>query len=732
MSGAVRVFLSSTAADLREYRDRVQVVLEQLDATTCRMEVFGARPETPVSVCERFASDCDALVVIVAHRYGWVPTVEQGGDGAKSITWLEVQAAIAAKKPVFAFLVDEAFTWGQSREQDRLTAVGSAEEAAEVWQRVRLLKEFKDLLSNGRIRQTFTTVQDLAEKVATSLGRWLLERGNVRPADTGLDAYLGELISCYHGQEWTRQAINLNARRVDGVRVVAYEQLMRWATGEEAKALFLVGDFGSGKTGLVQRLAADLAVRASTDATAPLPVFVVMQRARRTVPRSTDDIRTLTEPTAPPAIFERNQRDGQRIVILDGLDELLDPTNRAPTPYSEVVSALCRLMPEPTRFLVTCRGAAFEPVSAELDAAFHQRTDTTTDNAIAQALGVGVQRSAILTLCDLDPTQGDEYLGRTHAAPFWEAVHTQPAFQHLARQPFTLRLLEKALPNLATSTRGVDLAELYRVAIVSWIMRDSLSSRAEVDRLMNKLQDMLFGASPLDRDDDDVARFVRCGLLKRVGGELRLAHYSFDEYFVARRLHSELARYDAGLLARLNLIGAYNINRMLVPLLWRSFREKYSGPQAEGGAVRVVTRGEYGRFVAATGWRGGVGHGRHPNYHAADGTAYLSAPGIANLKAETPGNPLSGNDAQPVTSVSWYDAVEYCVWCGRKLLNRGAIESLPGEIPWAGPAFVWGWDWFDEVRAHMSVGVVKGDRTNAQVVGVNPDFRHRNLGFCVR
>ena len=61
-----------------------------------------------------------ALVVIVAHRYGFVPPVELGGDGVKSITRLEVEAALAAGKPVFAFLIDEKAPWAHAREQDRL------------------------------------------------------------------------------------------------------------------------------------------------------------------------------------------------------------------------------------------------------------------------------------------------------------------------------------------------------------------------------------------------------------------------------------------------------------------------------------------------------------------------------------------------------------------------------------------------------------------------------------
>ncbi len=100
---------------------------------------------------------------------------EEAGDGKKSITWHEVDAALGAEKPVFAFLVDEEYTWEHGEEQDRLKTATSAEEATAIFQSVQSLQEFKRFLSDGRIRETFTTPADLAEKVVTSLSNWLWE-----------------------------------------------------------------------------------------------------------------------------------------------------------------------------------------------------------------------------------------------------------------------------------------------------------------------------------------------------------------------------------------------------------------------------------------------------------------------------------------------------------------------------------------------------------------------------
>jgi hypothetical protein len=53
----------------------------------------------------------DIVVVLVAYRYGWVPSVDEGGDGKTSITWLEVEHARSGSKPVLPYLVDEEFPW---------------------------------------------------------------------------------------------------------------------------------------------------------------------------------------------------------------------------------------------------------------------------------------------------------------------------------------------------------------------------------------------------------------------------------------------------------------------------------------------------------------------------------------------------------------------------------------------------------------------------------------------
>jgi hypothetical protein len=162
----LRIFISSTAIDLTGYRDKVRDAVLRLERLPIAMETFSALGGTPAAECMRMAAEADAVICIVAHRYGYVPPVELGGDGERSITWLEVDAAKRAGKPVFAFLVDPKAPWTEVREESRL--VSEPEKAAEIVKAVQKHQEFKACL-NRFTRQTFTSAEELAKLVAITV-----------------------------------------------------------------------------------------------------------------------------------------------------------------------------------------------------------------------------------------------------------------------------------------------------------------------------------------------------------------------------------------------------------------------------------------------------------------------------------------------------------------------------------------------------------------------------------
>lgn len=173
----LRIFVSSTAIDLGAYRDEVRKAVLSLDNLPIAMETFSAKGGEPAGECRRMAAEADAVICVVAHRYGYVPPVELGGDGERSMTWLEVDAAKRAGKPVFAFLVDPKAPWTEVKEQDRLMAE-PPEKEAEILKSVRGLQKFKAYLESGTTRQLFTNPDDLAKHVAITLANFAPKIGH--------------------------------------------------------------------------------------------------------------------------------------------------------------------------------------------------------------------------------------------------------------------------------------------------------------------------------------------------------------------------------------------------------------------------------------------------------------------------------------------------------------------------------------------------------------------------
>jgi CheY-like chemotaxis protein len=120
------------------------------------MEVFGARPESATVACFGEIDSSDAFIGIYAHRYGYIPT---GMD--VSITEQEFDFAQLKNKPVFGFLLDGNYPWLPTHIEHEPG--------------LSRLILFKQKVQQRVVRDVFTTSDDLAYKVAASLGHFLLQ-----------------------------------------------------------------------------------------------------------------------------------------------------------------------------------------------------------------------------------------------------------------------------------------------------------------------------------------------------------------------------------------------------------------------------------------------------------------------------------------------------------------------------------------------------------------------------
>lgn len=149
------VFLSSTYRDLAKHREAVITAIERLDGYHCvRMENFGARDWEADAFCRTKVQECDVFVGIVGHLHGSCPP-----NSAQSYTEREFEAA--ANKPRLVFIAPEDFP----------LPANLIETAA----KRKRQQKFRERASQNRIRDTFTSPEDLAGRVTQAIHNWEVE-----------------------------------------------------------------------------------------------------------------------------------------------------------------------------------------------------------------------------------------------------------------------------------------------------------------------------------------------------------------------------------------------------------------------------------------------------------------------------------------------------------------------------------------------------------------------------
>src|SRR5258706_6026073 len=184
------VFISSTSEDLKEYRLAARDAVLAVGLRPEMMEYFAASGGPPLPECLANVAPCQVVVVVVAHRYGWVPP-DQPDARAKSITWLECEYAAFQNKDLLVFLLNKDVKWPVELKESYRSAAASEngtdtpELIAEVRRDIANLKAFRQWLETGRTRLTFGSPDDLRAKVVQALYKWLDKHPEYPPTQLG-------------------------------------------------------------------------------------------------------------------------------------------------------------------------------------------------------------------------------------------------------------------------------------------------------------------------------------------------------------------------------------------------------------------------------------------------------------------------------------------------------------------------------------------------------------------
>jgi hypothetical protein len=424
-------------------------------------------------------------------------------------------------------------------------------------------------------------------------------------------------------------------------------------------------------------------------------------------------------------------------VILDGIDEMVNVSEA----NLERVKALLKLVAlstsTSTRYIVGCRAQTLGAIGlgVELNTALrqqegHDATKWSNDQALGPTPSTG-----LLTIGNISDEQADDYLNRSPAAQTWRKVRHEPAFRNLAHAPFTLSLLVDALPALHRQNSAcADLPGLYAAATKAWLLRSGVATE-EIPDLERQLEQRAT-ADLLGREYDASLTasktLTRAGILKDdVEGWGGFRHYTFAEYYLARAIYRTTDGYASDILARVDLVYAYNVNRFLVPML-EGRRRSSNSSRSSSKKVTVVTGTEFRRFLRETGWRRS-GYGYWRSVAGIDGVIPWETEDTKSLAVAVEGPQdlpgVGGEEGNPIAGVSWYDAFHFARWAKGRLPTTAEVLAMEAEG--TTPTRLWTGAWHRETRSLIQVVNRAADSPIVQLEGVNPDLRLTNLGFAV-
>jgi formylglycine-generating enzyme required for sulfatase activity len=471
---------------------------------------------------------CDVLIVVVAHRYGWVPSDQPGSDRTKSITWLECLQARGAKPPheVLAFLVDDGAPWpSQYRESYRLEEGVPAEE---ITRNLAKLREFKAWLSGLGFRSKFTDHKDLQTQVLAALEDWKTRhsagRGKSRQLSRSTNSPLIYLKWLCGQTSWIdirglqvgsgkahRFPINdlympLTTPRPDNRDHTRRQaQSVRLEEALQHRHLVIVGDPGAGKTTFLRRIALEQSQQRLGESGPPtlgrsVGQFPILIRIAELEEHVTNSLGRDGAPAArhSPAwlahfletqsreygwhlseqFFKHKLRSKNTTVFLDGLDEAPDRVRRADMAqlFENATTAY-----RDCQFIVTTRPAAYKERSTL--AGFQEVVIEELEEQAVEAFLVRWSEC----LFPEDPAGAQK-----HSRELLQALRAREEIRRMVRNPVMLTALavvhwnERRLPE--------QRADLYE-SIVTWLARarEQRPKREPAERCLEALGRLALG-----------------------------------------------------------------------------------------------------------------------------------------------------------------------------------------------------------------------------------------------
>lgn len=327
-----------------------------------------------------------------------------------------------------------------------------------------------------------------------------------------------------------------------------------WIDRSKLNGLFILGDFGTGKTTLCAHLTCQFALRYLKGKSKRIPILLSLR-----------NVSEISEEAIIQAMSSMIRIDwltlsslsesGKLLLILDGFDEMVKRTDWKKTlnDFQNIVKMFCR---KKAKVIVTCRTHYFKKDS-EL---------WGEDTELMKSLRA-TEDFKIVFVEQFETNQIKDLIGRRTENPenVWNTIENTYNLRDLCRRPLLLDMIVSSLPKLVALGLSINAATLYESYTGNWVNREDWRSQFTPDqksKLMEKLAcDMFLKDKPnipffeieqiietelKAKAESDVSEYYdydirTCSFFKRDSeGNYFFMHRSFLEFFVAKAIARDI------------------------------------------------------------------------------------------------------------------------------------------------------------------------------------------------
>ena len=372
------------------------------------------------------------------------------------------------------------------------------------------------------------------------------------------------------------QYIDLRARDNKEEEISSLDKYMRdWLLDKEHNLLFLLGDYGAGKTSFSRHFAYNLLKEKYVDHTANryTPILINLRDCHR---RSLELREVILDSFARNygielssyTAFERFCSTGNVLLVLDGFDEMTDRSD-----LKSIINSFNQIYifaSLSSKILLTCRSNYFTSHLDIIELLEKFSISIHMPNKSQEIVIPLKDQGKIIHIEGLDETQIEEFVKKrfpNKSAEVLASIRKIHDLSDLSTRPVMLDMILSTLPDLEKEKRKINSAALYSHYTDRWTRRDQwrvtvpLKIRnifcetlawsmhcVNANAIPFSLLEQIMQASLKNAVENEIEMqtfsndLQTCSFLVRIieNDEFRFAHKSFSEFFVAKKLINDL------------------------------------------------------------------------------------------------------------------------------------------------------------------------------------------------